>query len=51
MVWPEQYDKLKDVIKGVEKSIILFDAEIKYDERWAKSNQFTLGESSKFVVL
>jgi len=51
MVWADEFEKFESILKNSEKSILIFDAELKYDAKWAKSNQFTLKENSKIVVL
>ena len=52
MMWNDTYEIYKHLLKGVEKSFIIFTGELKYEEKWAKSNQFTLQEgNSRFEVL
>ncbi len=51
MVWTEEYNRLVSSIKNCEKKLVIFDGELKYDAKWAKSNQFTLKENSNFIVL
>ena len=50
MVWSEEFENFKDVIKNSEKSLLIFEGELKYDGRWSKANQFTLKENSKLFV-
>ena len=51
MIWADEYENFKSQIKGSEKSLIIFNGEVRYDDKWAKANQFTLKESSKLIVL
>jgi len=51
MVWTEEFINFKPQLKGSEKNLILFDAELRYDGKWAKANQFTIKENSKLIVL
>ena len=51
MVWSNEFENFKDQIKGAEKNLIVFDGELKYDSKWSKSNQFTIKESSRLIVL
>lgn len=51
MIWSDEYENFKSQLKGSEKSLIIFDGEIKYDDKYAKSNQFSLKENSKLIVL
>ena len=51
MVWTDEFVNFKPQLKGSEKSLILFDAELRYDAKWSKANQFTIKENSKLIVL
>ena len=51
IMWPDEYEIFKDQLKGCEKKIILFSAEIKYDANFTKGNQFTFKENSFLKVL
>lgn len=51
MVWTEEYNKIKDQLKGCEKALVVFDGAIRYDEKYSKSNQFTLKKDSDFLLL
>jgi DNA polymerase-3 subunit alpha len=51
MVWSNEFENFKDQLKGSEKNLVLFDAELRYDSKWARSNQFTIKENSKLIVL
>tara|TARA_R110002126_G_scaffold50551_5_gene139252 strand:- start:8504 stop:10525 length:2022 start_codon:yes stop_codon:yes gene_type:complete len=51
MVWTDEFINFKSQLKGSEKNLILFDAELRYDGKWAKANQFTIKENSKLIVL
>ena len=51
ILWSDEYQSFKKKLEGVEKSFILFDAELKFDSKWDKTNVFTLKENSDFIVL
>jgi len=51
MVWSEEFENFKEQLKGSEKSLILFEGELRYDSKWAKANQFTIKENSKLITL
>ena len=51
MMWTGEYELFGELLKGAEKRLLIFSGEIKYDPKWSKSNQFTLRESSSFIVL
>ena len=51
MVWSNEFENFKDQLKGSEKNLVLFDAELRYDSKWGRSNQFTIKENSKLIVL
>ena len=51
MIWTEEFLKFKDNIVGSEKSLILFNGELRYDARWSKANQFTLKDNSNLKIL
>ena len=51
MVWSNEFENFESILKGSEKNILIFDGELKYDAKWSKSNQFTLKENSKLIVL
>jgi len=51
MLWNDTYEIYKDDLKNIEKSFIIFDAQLRYEAKWVKGNQFTLQENSKFIVL
>jgi DNA polymerase-3 subunit alpha len=51
IMWPDEYEIFKDQLKGCEKKIILFSAELKYDANFTKGNQFTFKENSFLKVL
>ena len=50
LLWPGEYENFKAQLKNAEKSLIIFDAEVKYDAKWAKANQFTIKEHSMLKV-
>lgn len=51
MVWSEEYSRFEKQLSGCEKSLIIFDGSIRFDETYSKSNQFTLGKNSELLVL
>lgn len=51
MVWADEYTNFAEQLKGCEKSLIVFEGELKYDAKWSKGNQFTIRENSKLKVL
>lgn len=51
LIWSEEYETYEPILKGCEKSLIAFSAEIRYDGKYAKANQFTLKENSRLIVL
>jgi DNA polymerase-3 subunit alpha len=50
IIWADDYAKFKDLLKGCEKRIVLFSAELKYDGKYTKGNQFTFKEESFLKV-
>ncbi len=50
IIWASEYENFKDLLKGCEKRIILFSAELKYDGNYTKGNQFTFKEGSFLKV-
>ena len=51
LIWPEEYNILKDQLKDCEKSLIVFSGELRYDPKWSKSNQFTFKENSQLEIM
>jgi hypothetical protein len=51
LIWPEQFEKYKEGIKNCEKSLIVFNAELKYDKRYTKANQFVFNDDSLLKVM
>ena len=51
MIWSNEFEDFKAQVKGSEKNLVIFEGELRYDEKWAKANQFTLKENSKLIVL
>ena len=51
IIWADEYESYKDLLKNCEKRIILFSAELKYDAKYTKGNQFTFKENSFLKVL
>ena len=51
IIWNDEYERFKHTLQDCEKSFILFDAEIKYEDKWTKGNQFTLKENSEIIIL
>ena len=50
LLWPSEYENFKVQLKDAEKKLVVFDAEVKYDAKYAKANQFTIKENSMFKV-
>lgn len=51
MVWSEEFANFESQIKGSDKSLIVFDGELKYDAKWARQNQFTIKDNSRLIIL
>tara|TARA_R110000737_G_scaffold351510_1_gene393994 strand:+ start:13 stop:1644 length:1632 start_codon:yes stop_codon:yes gene_type:complete len=51
ILWSDSYDIHEKEIKSCEGSLIIFTAQLKYDGKWAKANQFTLNQNSILKVL
>lgn len=51
MVWSEEYDRFQKQLERCEKSLIIFDGSIRFDETYSKSNQFTLSKNSDLLIL
>ena len=50
IMWADEYEMFKDKLKDCEKKIMLFSAELKYDAKYTKGNQFTFQENSFLEV-
>jgi hypothetical protein len=50
-MWADEYENFESVLKGCEKKIMLFSAELKYDAKYTKGNQFTFKENSFLKIL
>lgn len=48
--WNEAYDEFKDILESCEKSFIIFDAGLRYSDKY-NSNQFTVSKGNSVVVL
>lgn len=51
LVWSEEFARFEDQLKNSEKSLIVFNGELKYEDKWTKGNQFTLKQNSDLIVL
>ena len=51
LIWSEEFSKFEKELTGCEKSLIIFNGSIRYDEKWARANQFTLKSNSDLIVL
>ncbi len=51
IIWAEEFGRYRDMIKNSEKKIIVFDAELKFEAKYSKSNQFTINKHSQIKVL
>ena len=50
IMWPEQFEPVAPLIKGCEKGLILFRADLAYDEKYARANQFVVN-SDEIMIL
>jgi len=50
IMWADEYEVHREALKGCEKKIVLFSAELKYDAKFTKGNQFTFKENSFLKV-
>lgn len=46
VIWSEEYARFSEDLEGCEKSIIVFTADLRYEAKWTKGNQFTLNSDS-----
>ena len=51
IMWADEYENFESILKGCEKKIMLFSAELKYDAKYTKGNQFTFKENSFLKIL
>lgn len=51
MIWADEYTNFKEELKGCEKHLIIFDGELKYDEKWSRGNQFTIRDNSRLKIM
>jgi DNA polymerase-3 subunit alpha len=51
IIWADEYENFKNELKVCEKNIIMFSAEVKYEEKYTKGNQFTFKPESFLKVL
>lgn len=51
VIWNEEYEKIKEELEICEKSFIIFSAEIKYESKYTKGNQFTFKKDSFIKIL
>lgn len=51
ILWAEEYKAHKKAIDESEKRLILFEGEFKFDPKYTKSNQFTVGKKAIVKVL
>ena len=50
-VWNDEYEKLKRIITNPKGKLIVFEGELKYNEKYTQKNGFTLKSFSKIMVL
>lgn len=50
LIWSEEYERFAEQLKDCEKSFIIFSGGLRYDEKWARANQFTLKDTSRLEV-
>lgn len=46
IIWAETFREIKNDILGSEKKLIVFDGDMKFEPKYSKANQFTIGEKS-----
>jgi len=51
LVWSEEFSRFEKQLVGSEKSLIIFDGAVKFDETYSRANQFTLNKHSELIVL
>ena len=51
MIWSEEYNLVRKQLDDCEKGLILFDGLLKYDEKYSKSNQFTMNKDTRILIL
>ncbi|UXQ88847.1 DNA polymerase III alpha subunit [Tenacibaculum phage Larrie] len=51
LVWSEEYNTFESEISKAEGSFIIFSGDLRYDEKYSKSNQFTLNSNSELTVM
>jgi len=51
LVWSEEFSKFEKQLVGSEKSLIIFDGSLRFDETYSRANQFTLSKYSELIVL
>ena len=51
ILWSDEYLSYKEEVDFCKKNFILFNATLRYEDKYAKDNQFILGKESKFIVL
>ena len=51
VLWSDEYTRFQEELKGCEKSLVIFTAQLKFEGKWTKGNQFTLSEDSILKVL
>lgn len=51
LIWSEEFNRYQKELDRCEKSFIIFEGSLKFDETYSKSNQFMLGKNSQLIVL
>lgn len=51
LIWSEEYSEFEHLLLGCEKKLIIFEAALRYDEKYSKANQFTLKDTSNLIIL
>jgi DNA polymerase-3 subunit alpha len=51
IIWADEYQNFSAELKGCEKKIMIFSAELKYEATYTKGNQFTLKPNSFLRIL
>lgn len=51
VMWSESFDDFEDEVNECEGSLMLFSAEVKFEAKWTKGNQFTFTKDSQIKIL
>lgn len=51
IIWAKEYALFKERLQKCEKSLIIFEGRLQYDDKYSNSNQFMLSEDSHLAIL